>query len=151
MELKQGENFLFFRKAFASGPGAEMMGLQGSAVCTKDFIFFVKDERKSMDKQFMKSLTFGAVNEGDDTPTMLSKMVTAPDATIEGMENFLTDFLTKRGDAHYVYKVEELQQFKNKTGLFGHTRVQRQGLPFVALSMKGTKGAKKMMHDFYGC
>ena len=150
MELIEGQNYLFFTKAYAAGPEVGLTGAQGNAVCTKNFLFFVPDERKEMGNQFVKSFTFGAVKEGMDTPTMLANLVRAPQMTVAGLEQSLIEFLTARAEAHYIFQISDLETFKNKTGFLGGTTLKKPGRSRIQLAMKGMKGAKKIINEFYG-
>jgi len=151
MTLQEDVNYLFFPKAIASSHFLlGLMPIEGSAVCTRNFILFVPDDRKEFGNQFVKSMTFGAVKEGADTPTMLSNLVNAPGMTVEGLEQSLIQFLQQNGKASYIIHIPDWSSFVNKTGLFGQTRLikdenKRNWLAFV---IKG-KGGKKRMKAFY--
>jgi len=149
MQALRDQNYLLYHKGFLSGPAIGLMPYQGSVLLTKNHIFFVADTRKDMGNAFVKSLTFGAVKEGEDTPSMLENLVLHPELTVEGLEQWVGQYLAARGENYLIYNVHQLEKFENKTGLFGSTRLQRPGEKMGVLQVKKVKNVKNIIHDFY--
>lgn len=146
MELKENENYLYFPKANLAEGKIKANALDVGALCTKDYLFIIPDRQINTFVVATRIKTYYA--DGKKPTEMVAEMIKEPGLTVAELEERMIEWFGEKEREKRVFKIDELDVFKNTTGLFGQTRFKKKGKDLKVLALKG-KGVKKVFKEFY--
>lgn len=150
MDLIFGQTFLLFNHATLAGPGIGFTPYSGSVVMTKAFVHFIPSGKEHFAGTLFSTLSLATPNDTSHISMMLHSLVNAPGVSLANLELSLGQYLHQAGNTDCLFKVDELTKFATKTGIFGATRMKRQGGRVCVLEIQGVHEARKMIRQFYG-